>query len=191
MLWILQLSALSSGMGSPTLDADARVLCTSASLPWILVLAIVLASSCHHSVSLVRIPPSAESSEDSLTGSSSAASFSWTCFFLGVVPHGQWAHLNKLRFALIDRSAKLVEPSHCCGFSFASAHAPLLRTHGRQTINRGRLHDSMLRSHRLFQLPLLNCTVRLPRTPLLVRASLGRSVRSPSVLLSCFVPFVF
>ena len=54
--------------------------------------------------------------------------------------------------ALIDGSAKLVEPSHCCGFSFASAHAPVHRTDGPQPINPGRLHDSMLRSHRLFQL---------------------------------------
>ena len=56
-------------------------------------------------VSRAYVPPSAESSEDTFfSGSSSAASF------LGVVPRGQWAHLNQLRLALIDRSAKLVEP---------------------------------------------------------------------------------
>ena len=38
--------------------------------------------------------------------SSSAAS-------VGVVPHGQWAHLDKLCLALIDRSTKLVEASLC------------------------------------------------------------------------------
>ena len=31
----------------------------------------------------------------------------------GVVPHGQWAHLDKLRLALIDRSANFVEPFLC------------------------------------------------------------------------------
>ena len=46
-----------------------------------------------------------------LTCSSSAAS-------VGIVPHGQWAHHDKLRLALIDRSAKLMEPSS--GLSFAS-----------------------------------------------------------------------
>ena len=47
---------------------------------------------------------------------------------VGVVTHGQWAHLDKLRLALIDRSAQLVEPSLClvsllrhgdtCAYSF-------------------------------------------------------------------------
>ena len=41
-----------------------------------------------------------------LSCSSSAAS-------VGIVPHGQWAHHDKLRLALIDRSAKLMEPSLC------------------------------------------------------------------------------
>ena len=45
-----------------------------------------------------------------------------------VVPHGQWAHLDKVRLALTDQSAKLVEPSLClvsllrqgdtCAYSF-------------------------------------------------------------------------
>ena len=39
-----------------------------------------------------------------LSCSSSAAS-------VGIVPRGQWAHHDKLRLALIDLSAKLVEPS--------------------------------------------------------------------------------
>ena len=46
---------------------------------------------------------------------------------VGIVPHGQWAHHDELRLALIDRSAKLVEPSLCLDSPYITAiHAHLL-----------------------------------------------------------------
>ena len=51
-------------------------------------------TSCSHSASRAYVPPTAESSKD-----------------FSVLQ--RWAHHDKLRLALIDRSAKLVEPSLC------------------------------------------------------------------------------
>ena len=84
-----------------------------------IVLVTVLASSCAHSASGFAsrrvLSPSTTLLCDIvfLLGDAPSERYHFLRPSFGVVPHGQWAHLDKLRLALIGLSANLVEPFLC------------------------------------------------------------------------------
>ena len=115
-------------------------------------------TSCSHSVSRRTSHRVLSHPRTPLSCSSSVAS-------VGIVPHGQWAHHDKLRLVLIDRSAKLVEPSLC--LDSPDITAILAHT----------LSDAALTPPLTAASGDPNCTARLP---LVVLSS--PSVQSPSDL---------